>query len=162
MTSNLGARIIQKNASFGFRANADSGRDKMEDQVMSAVRQAFAPEFINRLDEIVIFDELVDDDLRQIVDLQIDKLNLILKGRSMSIRLNDDARTWLIEKTCSDRKYGARPLKRALQKYVEDELSEALIQGNMVDAGTIEVYCEDDRLAFRPEPTPEKELSQKV
>ena len=70
-----------------------------------------------------------DEDLLQIVDLQIAKLNKIVESRDLKIVLTDDARKWLIEKTCADRKYGARPLKRALQKYVEDELSEALIQG---------------------------------
>jgi ATP-dependent Clp protease ATP-binding subunit ClpC len=158
MTSNLGARIIQKNAAFGFRAHNDTSRDKMEEQVMSAVKQAFAPEFINRLDEIVIFDELNDADLSQIVDRQIDRLNLILERRKMVIRLSDEAKTWLIDKTCGDRKYGARPLKRALQKYVEDELSEALIQGNIADAATIEVYCEADRLTFKPITAGEAEL----
>ncbi|MEP6944363.1 MAG: ATP-dependent Clp protease ATP-binding subunit [Acidobacteriota bacterium] len=162
MTSNLGARIIQKNASLGFRGNGDSSREKMEEQVMSAVKQAFAPEFINRLDEIVIFDELIDEDLRQIVDLQIVKLNNILEGRKLVIELSEDAKSWLIAKTCSDRKYGARPLKRALQKYVEDELSEALIQGNIGEAGTVEVYCDVDRLSFRSVAAPEKELTPKT
>ena len=75
------------------------------------------PEFINRLDEIIIFDELTDDDLLRIVDLQIAKLNKVVESRELKIVLTDDARNWLVEKTCADRKYGARPLKRALQKY---------------------------------------------
>lgn len=162
MTSNLGARIIQKNVSLGFRANDDSSREKMEEQVMSAVKQAFAPEFINRLDEIVIFDELIDEDLRQILDLQIEMLNVILEGRKLVIKLSDEAKSWLIAKTCADRKYGARPLKRALQKYVEDELSEALIQGNISEAGTVEVYCDAERLAFRPVTEAEKELTPRT
>jgi ATP-dependent Clp protease ATP-binding subunit ClpC len=120
----------------------------MEDQVMSEVKKTFAPEFINRLDEIIIFDELLDEDLMQIVDLQVGKLNEMLAKRTLSIRLTDDARNWLIEKTCADRSYGARPLKRALQKYIEDELSESLIQGEISD-GIVEVYCADDKLAFK-------------
>jgi len=162
MTSNLGARFIQKSATLGFSSGGDSGREKMEEQVMSAVKQAFAPEFINRLDEIVIFDELNDEDLRQIVDLQMVKLNQILADRQMTITLSDEAKTWLIEKTCADRKYGARPLKRALQKHVEDELSEALIQGDMDGTGKIEVYCENDKLNFRLIATGDKELTQKA
>ncbi|MBA2735706.1 MAG: ATP-dependent Clp protease ATP-binding subunit, partial [Pyrinomonadaceae bacterium] len=99
--------------------------------------------------EIIIFDELADADLRQIVDLQIGKLNEILEKRTLQIRLTEEAQSWLIEKTCGDRSYGARPLKRALQKYVEDELSEALIQGEISEESIIEVFCENDKLAFR-------------
>jgi ATP-dependent Clp protease ATP-binding subunit ClpC len=149
MTSNLGARFIQKRGGLGFQANADASREKMEEQVMSEVKKTFAPEFINRLDEIILFDELVDEDLRQIVDLQIAKLNEILEKRTLQLRLTEDAKDWLIEKTCADRSYGARPLKRALQKYVEDEISEALIQGKIGDESVVEVFCENDKLAFR-------------
>jgi ATP-dependent Clp protease ATP-binding subunit ClpC len=164
MTSNLGARVIQKRASLGFQANADSSRERMEEQVMSKVKQTFAPEFINRLDEIIIFDELSDDDLLQIIDLQVAKLNKIVEGRDLKIVVTDPARNWLIEKTCADRKYGARPLKRALQKYVEDELSEALIQGQISEASTVEVSVDADKLVIR-EVSPqesEKELTQKA
>jgi ATP-dependent Clp protease ATP-binding subunit ClpC len=149
MTSNIGARFIQKRASLGFQSGTDASREKMEEQVMSAVKQTFAPEFINRLDEIVIFDELVDEDLLQIVDLQISKLNEMLEKRALQIRLTDEAKRWLIDKTCADRKFGARPLKRALQKYVEDELSEALIQGTLTDGNLVEIYCENDKLNYR-------------
>lgn len=149
MTSNIGARFIQKRATLGFQTGADSSRQKMEDQVMSEVKKTFAPEFINRLDEIIIFDELTDADLREIIDLQIGKLNGMLESRALQIRLTDEAKQWLIKKTCADRSYGARPLKRALQKNVEDELSEALIQGDLSGENVIEVFCENDKLAFR-------------
>lgn len=164
MTSNLGARIIQKRASVGFQGNAVLSREKMDEEVMAKVKQAFAPEFINRLDEIIIFDELVDEDLSRIVDLQIARLNKITEARTIEIVLTDSARKWLIDKTCADRKYGARPLKRALQRYVEDELSEALIQGEVTEESTVEVYAAGDKLAFREIRTPktEKELTQKA
>lgn len=149
MTSNIGARFIQKRATLGFQANADASREKMEDQVMSEVKKTFAPEFINRLDEIIIFDELNEDDLTQIIGLQVDKLNELVEKRHLQVRLTDEAKAWLIEKTCADRSYGARPLKRALQKYVEDEISEALIQGEISEESIVEVYCENDKLNFR-------------
>ncbi|MEP7076248.1 MAG: ATP-dependent Clp protease ATP-binding subunit, partial [Acidobacteriota bacterium] len=149
MTSNIGARAIQKRGNLGFQAAGDASHDKMEEQVMSQVKQTFAPEFINRLDEIILFDELTEEDLRQIVDLQVGRLNKIVEKRDLTIALTDSARDWLIEKTCADRSYGARPLKRALQKYVEDELSEALIQGTVTDDTSIEVFADGDRLAFR-------------
>ncbi len=129
----------------------------MEEQVLAQVKQTFAPEFINRLDEIIIFDELTEDDLSKIIDLQIVKLNDILTGRSLSVVLSPEARKWLIEKTFAERSYGARPLKRALQKYVEDELSEALIQGEVHEESCVEIFRQDDKLAFRTVVTDELE-----
>jgi ATP-dependent Clp protease ATP-binding subunit ClpC len=152
MTSNIGARFIQKRGNMGFQAAGDAARDKMEDQVMSQVKQTFAPEFINRLDEIILFDELSVEDLSQIVDLQVARLNEMLEKRRLKIRMSDEARKWLVEKTFVDRSYGARPLKRALQKYVEDELSEALIQGQISEESEIEIYPDGEKLAFRPVP----------
>ncbi len=149
MTSNIGARFIQKRATMGFQTGADSSRQKMEDQVMSEVKKTFAPEFVNRLDEIIIFDELTDADLMQIIDLQVGGLNKILTPHALQIRLTEDAKRWLIEKTCGDRSYGARPLRRALQKNVEDELSEALIQGELSEESVVEVFAENDKLIFR-------------
>lgn len=97
MTSNIGARFIQKRATLGFQTGADTSRQKMEDQVMSEVKKTFAPEFINRLDEIIIFDELTDADLTEIIDLQIGKLNEMLTSRALQIRLTDEAKQWLIK-----------------------------------------------------------------
>ncbi|CAN5793902.1 ATP-dependent Clp protease ATP-binding subunit [soil metagenome] len=149
LTSNIGARSIQKRGNLGFQSGSDVSREKLEEQVMSQVRQTFAPEFINRLDEVIIFDELNDADLAAIIDLQMVKLNQMLATRQLTVSLSDDARKWLIDKTLSDRSYGARPLKRALQKYVEDELSEALIQGEIGEMSDIEIYREGDLLKFR-------------
>jgi ATP-dependent Clp protease ATP-binding subunit ClpC len=161
MTSNIGARAIQKRGALGFQSGSASTRDKLEEQVMSQVRQTFAPEFINRLDEIIIFDELSDEDLAMILDLQVDRLNEVVSRRGLSISLTAPARTWLIEKACTDRSYGARPLKRALQRYVEDELSEALIQGEVLEDSSVEVYLEKHSLAFRS-PETEKQLTHKA
>lgn len=149
MTSNIGARAIQKRGNLGFQSGASGSREKMEEQVMSQVKQTLAPEFINRLDEIIIFDELTDEDLEKIVDLQIGRLNSMLERRRLRVKLAPAARKWLIEKTCADRGYGARPLKRALQKYVEDEISEALIQGQITENSEIEIVRKGDTLAFR-------------
>nr|MBP9664536.1 ATP-dependent Clp protease ATP-binding subunit [Pyrinomonadaceae bacterium] len=149
MTSNLGARVIQKRASLGFQATADASRSAMEDQVMQKVKQTFQPEFINRLDEIIIFDELTNEDLHKILDLQIARLNTMVASRGLQVVLTEKAQKWLIDKSCRERKYGARPLKRALQKHLEDELSEALIQGHIADDTTVEVDASADRLSLR-------------
>jgi ATP-dependent Clp protease ATP-binding subunit ClpC len=149
LTSNIGARQIQKRGNLGFQNGADASREKMEEQVMSAVKQAFPPEFINRLDETIIFDELTDADLASIIDLQIVELNEILSKQGIHLSITEDARQWLLEKTCGDRSYGARPLKRALQKYVEDRLSDAMISGTMEGESEVEIFVEDGGLSVR-------------
>jgi ATP-dependent Clp protease ATP-binding subunit ClpC len=150
MTSNIGARFIQKKGTMGFQGSTDITRAKMEDMVMSAVRQTFNPEFINRLDEIIIFDQLGDEDLLEVVQLQVDQINKTMSRHGLEVRLSDEAKRWIVEKTCADRSYGARPLRRALQKHVEDPLSEALIQGNLDGASIIEVFVDGDELNYRP------------
>ncbi len=149
MTSNIGARFIQKRASLGFQGTADLSRAKMEEMVMSSVRQTFNPEFINRLDEIIVFDELGDEELRDVLQLQVDQINRTMTNQGFIVRLADDAKRWILDRTCSDRSYGARPLRRALQKYVEDPLSEALIQGQLGDASLVEMYVDAGELSFR-------------
>jgi ATP-dependent Clp protease ATP-binding subunit ClpC len=150
MTSNIGARYIQKKGAMGFQASPDASREKMEEMVMNAVRHTFNPEFINRLDEIIIFDQLLDEELVEIVGLQVEMLNKTLSRRGLEVRLTEEAKRWIVDKTCADRSYGARPLRRALQKYVEDPLSEALIQGNLGGASLVEVYPEGNELSYRP------------
>ena len=150
MTSNIGARFIQKRGALGFQAHAIDSREKLEDMVMSSVKQTFNPEFINRLDEIIIFDELQDEELLEIVGLQVELMNRMLRRRGLEVRLTVEARQWIVKKTCADRTYGARPLRRALQKYVEDPLSEALIQGELGTATLIEVYEDGGVLSHRP------------
>ncbi|HUF04951.1 MAG TPA: ATP-dependent Clp protease ATP-binding subunit [Aridibacter sp.] len=150
MTSNIGARFIQKRTAVGFQATEEDSREKVSEKVMSEVKRTFAPEFINRLDEIVLFGELTDKDLVDIIDLQVGQLNDILKQHSLEIALTDGAKQWLIDETCADRSYGARPIRRALQKHVEDELSEALIQGKLEGCKRIEVVRDKEGLRLKP------------
>src|SRR6266403_1957333 len=149
MTSNIGARFIQKKATMGFQGSGDASREKMEEMVMSSVRQTFNPEFINRLDEIIIFDELGPEELLDVLQLQVDQINGTMSNHGFIVRLSDDAKRWIINKTCADRSYGARPLRRALQKYVEDPLSEALIQGHLGEASLVEMFVDGNELNFR-------------
>jgi ATP-dependent Clp protease ATP-binding subunit ClpC len=150
MTSNIGARFIQKRGHLGFQSSSRSQQTTVEEGVMQAVKQTFNPEFINRLDEIIVFEPLTDTDLFEIVGLLIAQLNRTLIRRKLQVQMTDQARQWIVEKTCTDRSYGARPLRRALQKYVEDPLSEALIGGRFREASVIEVYLESDALQYRP------------
>jgi ATP-dependent Clp protease ATP-binding subunit ClpC len=150
MTSNIGARFINKGASLGFQSSHDEMVARNEDRVMAAVRETFNPEFINRLDEIIIFEPLTDDDLLRIVGLLVDQMNQTLLRRKLEVRLTEEAKRWIVDRTCADRTYGARPLRRALQKYLEDPLSEALIQGRIGSAPLIEVFLDGDALNYRP------------
>ena len=149
MTSNIGARYIQKKASLGFQpADAGQVQRSVSDMVLGEVRRTFNPEFLNRLDEVIVFDALVDDDLRRITQLLVDQLNEHLVDRKLQIALAPAVVDWVIEMTCKDRSYGARPLRRAIQRYVEDPLSEELIRGRL-GGGEIEVYLEGGELSYR-------------
>ena len=151
MTSNLGARHLQKRTGIGFASGADeAGQKTMEEMVMNEVKRAFNPEFLNRLDEVIIFNPLGDDDLLRIIDLLVGQMNDTLIHRQVQVVLTPEARQWILEKTCADRNYGARPLRRALQKYVEDPLSEALIQGGIQRPATLQIYVAGEGLSFRP------------
>jgi ATP-dependent Clp protease ATP-binding subunit ClpC len=150
MTSNLGARFLEKRSQIGFSAPGSGMPAKVEDQVMSEVKKAFNPEFLNRLDEVILFTSLSDEDLLKIMHLLADQINVNLVAKQIKIRLNDDAAKYILEKTCTDRSYGARPLRRALQKYIEDPLSEALIQGSLPRPSELEVYLGDGGIYCRP------------
>src|SRR5438477_6389755 len=149
MTSNIGARFIQKRGTMGFQGSSDISHGKMEEMVMNSVRQTFNPEFINRLDEIIVFDELGDEELLDVLQLQVDQLNRTMSNHGFIVRLAEDAKHWIVNKTCAEHSYGARPLRRALQKHVEDPLSEALIQGQLADASLVEMFMESYELSFR-------------
>ena len=150
MTSNIGARFIQKKAALGFQSS-DQGEinRSVSDMVLGEVKRTFNPEFINRIDEIIVFEALSDDDLRKIMGLLVTQLNANLIDRKLKITLTSEVADWIIEITCKDRSYGARPLRRAIQRYVEDPLSEELIRGHL-HGGDIEVYLMAEALAYRP------------
>jgi ATP-dependent Clp protease ATP-binding subunit ClpC len=150
MTSNLGARHLEKRNQLGFSAPAGEGiGHKVEDLVRGEVKRAFNPEFLNRLDDIILFNPLGDEDLIRIIDLMVVQVNTNLEAKQIKIRLTPEASRYILEKTCADRSYGARPLRRALQKYIEDPLSEALIQGTLPRPGEIEVYLGDTGIYYR-------------
>jgi ATP-dependent Clp protease ATP-binding subunit ClpC len=150
MTSNIGARFLEKRGHMGFRTTRDADAKKMEELIHSEVKRVFNPEFLNRLDEIILFESLTDDDLEKIVDLLIDQVNEVMKQKKISILLRPEARKWIVEKTCHDRSYGARPLRRAIQRHVEDPLSEALIQSRFKANSKVEICLCDNSLVYLP------------
>ncbi len=132
MTSNIGARHLQKKQGLGFQSDReDMVSEKVEELVKHEVKKTFNPEFLNRLDEVILFQSLSDADLIQIVELLVQQLNANLAQKSITISVTEEAKKWILDKTLVDRSYGARPLRRALQRYVEDPLSEALIAGQI-------------------------------
>jgi ATP-dependent Clp protease ATP-binding subunit ClpC len=120
--------------------------------VMVDVKRTLSPEFLNRIDEIIVFDPLTDQDLLAISRLMIQRLNDTLRSRNLELALTDEAYNWLLKMTASERSYGARPLRRAIQRHIEDALSEDLIQGKFPGCAHVEVFLEGDRLAFREAP----------
>ena len=149
MTSNIGARYIQKKASLGFQSSdAKEVSKNVTDKVLGEVKRTFNPEFINRIDETIVFEALSNKDLAKITQLLILQLNEHLVNRHLRIELTQEAIAWIIDQTCKDRSYGARPLRRAIQRYVEDPLSDELIRGR-INEGNIEVYVDSGILAYR-------------
>ena len=137
---------------MGFSSQSMTGMaPKLEDQVMGEVKRAFNPEFLNRLDEVILFTSLSDDDLIKIMDMLVEHVNVNLVAKQIKIKLTPQAAKYIIDKTLVDRSYGARPLRRALQKYIEDPLSEALIQGTLPRPSELEIYLSDNGIYCRPQ-----------
>jgi ATP-dependent Clp protease ATP-binding subunit ClpC len=140
MTSNIGARFIEKKGRMGFSSGeARETAERVNEMVMGEVKRTFNPEFINRIDEIIIFDALTDEDLVKITRLLIEQLNSNLREKGIRVAIRDEGIDWLLRKTLHDRSYGARPLRRAIQRHVEDPLSEAFIRGQIRTQRPIEV-----------------------
>ena len=152
MTSNIGARDIAQTTSFGFTGSSNGLSDKeINSRVMGELKKLFRPEFLNRVDEIVVFKSLTSQQLRGIVDLMVAELRNRLITNGMSIELTDAARDYVAKKG-TDKIYGARPLRRAIQTLIEDPLSEELLEGKWVAGDIIKVDAvgegEDEKLTF--------------
>jgi len=149
MTSNIGARYIQKRAGMGFQSgDTQDVQRSVSEMVLGEVKRTFNPEFINRVDEIIVFEALSDEDLRKITRMLVVQLNENLSNRGIRISIAAEVVDWIVGMTCQDRSYGARPLRRAIQRYVEDPLSDELIRGNL-ESGDIEIYLENGTVAYR-------------
>jgi ATP-dependent Clp protease ATP-binding subunit ClpB len=140
MTSNLGADLL---VALGENQNVDAVRD----QVMSVVRANFRPEFLNRIDEIILFQRLKMEQMGAIVDIQMARLQKLLDDRKVTVELKPEARTWLAEKSY-DPAYGARPLKRVIQKQLQDPLAEKLLAGEIKEGDKVRVGVGADALTF--------------
>ncbi|WP_321971730.1 ATP-dependent Clp protease ATP-binding subunit [Paratractidigestivibacter sp.] len=155
MTSNIGARDIAQTSTMGFSALGNNGLSDKEitSRVMSELKKLFRPEFLNRVDEIVVFKSLTNEQLRGIVDLMVAELRERLIAQGMSIELTDAARD-LVAREGADPIYGARPLRRAIQTLVEDPLSEELLQGSWTAGDIVKVRAKEGKLVFDKEAGP--------
>jgi ATP-dependent Clp protease ATP-binding subunit ClpB len=141
MTSNVGSRWIQE--------LGESRREEMESRITEALRSQFKPEFLNRIDEIIIFDNLTQEQIGEIVDIQIKRLGSRLAQMNMTLVLSENARNFLAEKGF-DQIYGARPLKRAIQKYIENPLSMEILKGNIPEGTKLRADVKGDSVVFTP------------
>jgi ATP-dependent Clp protease ATP-binding subunit ClpC len=151
MTSNIGARDIVKSASLGFMpatASGGIGYDVVKERVTNELKKLFRPELLNRVDEVIVFHDLDTEQIEQIVDLMVDRLRVQLGQQGFGITLNEEARK-LLAREGFDSTLGARPLRRAIQRLLEDPLSEQILAGNWLAGDVIEVFVEDGTPAFR-------------
>ncbi len=145
MTSNVGSRELLNDKNLGF-IEQDQKPDAKSADAMKVLRRNFPPEFLNRIDEIVVFNRLGDEELRLIVRLLIEDLNKTLEKHHLVVTLTDAACDWLVKTTVRDRAYGARPLRRAIQKQIEDPLAELMVSREEVPAGSVHFDLQDGKL----------------
>ncbi len=148
MTSNLGARVIDKNAPLGFqKPTGETMYEKIKDSVLSELRRTFNPEFLNRVDDVVVFHPLERSHLIQILDLLVSELNERLIDQELQVELSDEVKEWVLEHYYQPM-YGARPLRRAIQKTLEDPLSEEILKGRFQETARIRVELEGGEPIF--------------
>jgi ATP-dependent Clp protease ATP-binding subunit ClpC len=145
MTSNVGADILQRNTSMGFgiESNAESEYEKIREKILDETKRVFKPEFLNRLNDLVIFKSLARDDMTEIVDLELRNVANRLKERELNFDFSQECKDFLIDKGY-DEKYGARPLRRAIERYLEDSLAEAILSGEIKPGEVIKVSVDKD------------------
>ena len=148
MTSNVGAELIKKQTSLGFGApKLDDNYDAMREKIMEETKRVFKPEFLNRLDDIIVFHTLTKPNLVKIVDLEMNKVIARIKAKDIHLALDSTAQEFLIEKGY-DPTYGARPMRRAVERYLEDPMAEELLRGNIKPGESVTVKRDGEKLAF--------------
>jgi ATP-dependent Clp protease ATP-binding subunit ClpC len=155
MTSNVGASQLKKQANLGFRLDdRDKTYEDMKSQIMDELKRTFRPEFLNRIDEVIVFHPLTEEHLKEIVELMLAELSHRLADYEIQMEITGEAKK-LLAKEGYDPNYGARPLRRVIQKRIEDEISEKMLRGMFTHQDTILVDTENDKLVFRKnEPVP--------
>ncbi len=149
MTSNVGAELLKKQTSLGFGApKIEESHEGMRDKVMEETKRVFKPEFLNRLDDIIVFHSLGKADLEQIIELEVKKVITRLQAKDIKVIIGPDAKEFLIAKGY-DPQYGARPMRRAVERYLEDPVAEEILRGSFKPGQEVRVVKEGDKLAFK-------------
>jgi len=162
MTSNIGAELIRKGHGIGFASRSDEARlqqqsyDTMKDKLLGEVKKAFKPEFLNRIDSVIVFHPLNKEQIREIVDLMLTTVTKQLSEKEIKLRVSDDAKDFLGKKGY-DEIYGARPLRRVIQDLLEDRISEDILRGNFKAGDIICVDLEEDAIVIHAAPPEEEE-----
>ena len=147
MTSNIGSKLVIRGGRMGFgEGDAELGFQKIEEEILAELQRTFSPEFINRVDEIIVFNPLGKEELRAIVDILLSDVNETLSARGLRVEVSNPARDWLLEQAGLDPSTGARPLRRTIQRYVQDSVSEILISQHGESIEWIDVDVADDQL----------------
>ncbi len=150
MTSNIGSKLVLRGGRMGF-GDGDHGQEafqRIEEEILAELRRTFSPEFINRIDEVIVFNPLGENELRSIVDILLDDVNTTLGERGLHVEVATGAKEWLLQKAGIEPSTGARPLRRTIQRYIQDPVSEILIHQHGESIGRIEVDLENGELAF--------------
>ena len=148
MTSNVGSDTIKRGSTLGFSTVSDeSTYEKMRERTMEEAKKTFRPEFLNRLDDAIVFRTMTKPDLIQILDLEIAKVVNRLKGKNLKLELDEAAKDFLVEKGY-DPQYGARPMRRAVERYLEDPLAEEILRGHLHEVEPIRVSSDKEKLTF--------------
>ena len=149
MTSNIGAELLRKQSSLGFSAhNDDKSYEAMKSKLMDAMKKAFKPEFLNRLDDIVVFKNLKKNELMEIIDLEMKKVFARLDERGIKVTLSKKAKELLLEKGY-DPLYGARPIRRAIEQNIEDPMSEEILRGKIPEGSKVLISCARGKITFK-------------
>ena len=153
MTSNIGSKLVLRGGRMGFGSqDAEEAFRRVEEEILSELRRTFSPEFINRVDEVIVFHPLGEAELRSIVDLLLDDVNLTLAQRNLRVEVTLAGKEWLLKRAGIDASTGARPLRRTIQRHVQDTISELLIRSSKQDFEVIEVDVEGLELMVRARP----------
>lgn len=155
MTSNVGADLIKKQSTIGFSTKTDNATDyeKMKSTVMEQLKKTFRPEFLNRIDDIIVFHQLTMEDIKKIVDIMMKDVNKRLKEKNITLILSEGAKEYLA-KEGYDPVFGARPLRRSIEKTIEDSLSEKMLKGEVKEGDTLYVGLKDGKIDFEREKQP--------
>jgi ATP-dependent Clp protease ATP-binding subunit ClpC len=150
MTSNIGSKLVLRGGRMGFgEQDAQAGFQRIEEEILAELKRSFSPEFINRIDEVIVFNPLGEGELRSIVDILLSDVNETLAERGLKVEVSREAKEWLLAKAGIDPSTGARPLRRTIQRHIQDAVSEILINQHGETIELIEVGLEGDALKFQ-------------